>query len=333
MNKLLKKISLVIALFAAYGSICAETVELTCGTPTATTVPLTWVTSVADGNINNITLSIDGGAPIILTKIGTSWPDEYTVSGLNKGMTHTFSIALYYTGGGSTPLEDECETTTLNTSGCSFTSSVKESKDGSWGGGCDFTSDYTINVVTASNPLALTVTYTKPTDINPGDNVILGIKRRTGDPNITDLGQMTNNGNGTYSKVISAEDLRGIGVTSAGDSILVGVKNVVNSCASGGMYCTKLIGYAIGIGCNEAFNFSFTKRTADQHIFTLNTSASIIRVGVKPQESLTYTYYTLDTASNSYMMNISDLAVGVYDFVLFDRDGVSSNIKVLHSVY
>lgn len=309
-------------------------VTLICGTPTATTVPLTWTTNIDDEDINNITLSVDGGAPIILTKIGTSWPTEYTVSGLNKGMTHTFSIALYYTDGGSTPLESECEATTLNTSGCNFTSRAKELKDESWKNGCDFTSDYTINVNTSStNPLALTVTYTKPTDIDPGNNVILGIKRRTVDPNITDLGKMTNNGDGTYSKTITAEVLRGIGVTSAGDSILVAVKNEVGSCASTGMYCTKFMGYAIGVGCNEAFEFSFTKRTEDQHLFTLNTSASMIRIGVKPQESLIYTYYTLDTAANSYILNISDYEVGVYNFVLFDQNGVSSGIKVLHAVY
>ncbi len=336
MNKLLKKISVTLALLAVCGSVSATefAVTLTCGVATATTVPLSWDTNVDASHIKNITITIDEGHPIVLTQVSGIWPTSYTAAGLSKGTEHNFVIDVYYDDGGSVPLTDNCSATTLNTSGCVFTSSEKETKDESWKDKCDFPDDYVLNITTTTTvPLALNVVYTKPSGVsNP--TVTLGAKHYTGDAEIIEIGQMNDNGDGTYSLEISTETLNNMNIRTVGDSILIGVKNAVSDCTPGNMYCTKLVGYALGIGCNEPYTLSFSKRNEDQRIFSIDTNVNMIRLAVrKLGDTGDYTYYTLDSESSSYTLNISDFATDTYEFVIYDKNGITSGVKVLHAIY
>lgn len=322
---------------------CAgNSVTLTASSPTATTVTLSWaLAGITTENVENITISVDKGNPIVLTKLNDlSWPTSCVIADLIKGMEHTFDISVYYTGG-SAPLTSSCVAVTDNTSGCSFTSNEIDTKDDEWKNKCSFGSDYTLEMTTTTKPLAVTVSFTVPSDIRAsvGNNVYLAgksnyLSERVDIPDAETPMTPSGLGDGVFSYTIDAEMLRALGVRAAGDSLLLAVKCVA-SCAEG-MYCTKFVGYAVAVGCNEASSFKFTKRTEDQNTFTFNTNADVIRFAYKRSGSTEgYTYKVIDDEDgiHTYTLNIADLDLGSYEFILYDKNGSTSPVKVIQAVY
>lgn len=323
------------------------------GSATPTTVPLQWNISrtcstsaaMSDADIKNVKITIDDNNPIVLTRsaAGGVFPTSYTASGLSKNTTYRFTIDVYYSTGGvdvADPISHSITATTTGSTGCTFTSSEKDENGGDWANKCDFSSNYTITTTTsrdANGDLQLSVTYTKPTDISPS-KVNLGIKKNYDDSGLTEVGEMTDNNDGIYSLDIPNSVLVGKGVRAVGDSILIGVQNVVSAVApcTEGMYCTKFVGYAVGVGCNEAYSFTFTKRKSEQNTFSMSTSAAMIRFAYrKAGSTAAYTYVAMDNDSgvHSYTLNIADFDLGTYEFVVYDKTGQTEGIKVLQAVY
>lgn len=322
------------------------------GDPSPTKVPLQWSiysscsasTAMSSASIKNITITVDDNNPIVLTRSangGADFPSSYTVSGLNKNTTYNFTIDVYYAAGGEIPISHTISATTTGSTGCTFVSSVKETIDDTWKGGQDFADNYTIACTTVSeSPVSVQIQYTVPDCVKNAsgvdyENMKLGLKKTSSaDAELREAtATRTGNADDGFTWTLSSEDIAWAGLSGVGDSLLVAVKVPVTS----SFYATKFLGYAVGVGCNEAYIFNFSKRSENQKTFTWSTSANMVRFAYRKADNLSgaYIYKNVDNASgvHEYTIDISDFDIAKYEFRIYDKDGVTTGIKLLQSVY
>lgn len=323
------------------------------GSASPTKVPLQWSiysscsasTPMTSANINNITITVDDGIPIVLTRSangGADFPSSYTVAGLDKNTTYRFTIDVYYSAGGEVPVSHSISVSTTGSTGCTISSTAKETLDDNWKGGIDFEDAYTLEFSTSSSPAGVQVHYTVPACVKGAagvdyESMVLGLKKNTTSESTSSTfresnGTRTGDEDDGFTWTLSSEDLAWAGLSQTGDSVLI----AVNVPVTAGKYCTKFTGYAMGIGCNEAYRMTFTKRTAEQSTFSVSTSSAMIRFAYRKASSTAdYTYVSIDNDSgvHSYALNIADFDIGTYEFVIFDKTGVTSGVKVMYTVY
>ncbi len=257
------------------------------------------------------------------------------ITGLSKSTSYDIKITGTYLT--ETDYDEETVATT-NPTTCSGESQVKNTLDGSLKNNCDFTVPYEFEITTSdlteNDPTVLVrYRYTQSQSI---DNNQVKLCRMFEEGQIESELQMTAEAGGTGWWYINLEG-ETLGNLSVGDSAKFAIKVVpVGGCTggSGTFYATRMFAYKIGVGCNDARAFEFTKRLASQTTFFIQTDASIQRILVNKQGSSKYIQDNyIEPAASKFALDISGYELGTYEFQIFDESGRSDDIKIIHSVY
>lgn len=270
-----------------------------------------------------------------------TWSTAATVTSpaVITGLSESTSYDIKITG---TYLEetdyDEETVATTNPTTCSGESQVKNTLDGSLANNCNFAVPYEFEITTSDlteNDPTVLVRY-KYTQSQSIDNNQVKLCRMFEEGQIESELQMTAEAGGTGWWYINLEGGT-LGNLSVGDSAKFAIKVVpVGGCTggSGTFYATRMFAYKIGVGCNDARAFEFTKRLASQTTFFIQTDASIQRILVKKKGSSEYIQDNhIEPAASKFALDISGYELGTYEFEIFDESGRSDDIKIIHTVY
>lgn len=270
-----------------------------------------------------------------------TWSTAATVTSpaVITGLSESTSYDIKITG---TYLEetdyDEETVATTNSTTCSGESQVKNTLDGSLANNCNFTVPYEFEITTSDlteNDPTVLVRY-KYTQSQSIDNKQVKLCRMFKEGQIEDELQMTEEAGGTGWWYINLEG-ETLGNLSVGDSAKFAIKVVpVGGCTggSGTFYATRMFAYKVGVGCNDARAFEFTKRLASQTTFFIQTDASIQRILVNKKGSSEYIQDNhIEPAASKFALDISGYELGTYEFEIFDESGRSDDIKIIHTVY
>ncbi|NCC99113.1 MAG: hypothetical protein EOL95_05325 [Bacteroidia bacterium] len=319
---------------ANYAGTCSS-VTVTIGTATSTgssiTVPFSH---------SNFTSTPTFTEQHRISPSGT-WSTAATVTSpaVITGLDEATSYDIRITGTYLTETDyDEETVATNNPTTCSGSSTVKNTVDGSLKDKCDFGVPYEFEITTTdlteNDPKVLVrYRYTQPESI---DNNQVKLCRMFEEGFIESEFPMTAEagGNGWWSVTLEGET---IGNKAVGDSAKFAIKVVpVGGCTggSGTFYATRMFAYKVGVGCNDARAFEFTKRLASQTTFFIQTDAIIQRILVNKQGSSEYIQDNhIEPAASKFALDISGYELGTYEFEIFDESGRSDDIKIIHTVY
>lgn len=270
-----------------------------------------------------------------------TWSTAATVTSpaVITGLTEATSYDIRITGTYLTETDyDEETVATTNPTTCSGESQVKNTLDGSLKNNCNFAVPYEFEITTSDltkNDPTVLVRY-KYTQSQSIDNNQVKLCRMFEEGQIESELQMTAEAGGTGWWYINLEGGT-LGNLSVGDSAKFAIKVVpVGGCTggSGTFYATRMFAYKIGVGCNDARAFEFTKRLASQTTFFIQTDASIQRILVNKQGSSKYIQDNyIEPAASKFALDISGYELGTYEFEIFDESGRSDDIKIIHTVY
>ncbi|HOR40427.1 MAG TPA: fibronectin type III domain-containing protein, partial [Paludibacteraceae bacterium] len=300
---------------------------------------------------NSVTLnwSVSGGTPTAQTvrykESGTeTWSNgpsvlanatSATITGLDASTTYDLKVIATVS---SVDYEDTDTKATTNPTTCSGKSQVKNTLDGSLKNNCDFTVPYEFEITTSDlteNDPTVLVRY-KYTQSQSIDNNQVKLCRMFEEGQIESELQMTAEAGGTGWWYINLEG-ETLGNLSVGDSAKFAIKVVPAGGCTGGtgtFYATRMFAYKVGVGCNDARAFEFTKRLASQTTFFIQTDASIQRILVNKKGSSEYIQDNyIEPAASKFALDISGYELGTYEFEIFDESGRSDDIKIIHTVY
>lgn len=261
------------------------------------------------------------------------------ITGLDEATSYDIKITGTYQ---EETAYDEVTVATTNPTTCSGSSDVKNTVDASLKDKCDFGVDYEFEIsttdLTENDPKVLVrYRYTQPESI---DNNQVKLCRMFQEGQIESEFPMSAEagGNGWWSVTLEGETL---GNKSVGDSAKFAIKVVtVGGCdiegvpSISGFYATRMFAYKVGVGCNDARAFEFTKRLASQTTFFIQTDASIQRILVKKKGSSEYIQDNhIEPAASKFALDIRGYELGTYEFEIFDESGRSDDIKIIHTVY
>ena len=257
------------------------------------------------------------------------------ITGLSEGTSYDIKITGTYLE--ETDYDEETVATT-NPTTCSGESDVKNTLDGSLANNCNFTVPYEFEITTSDlteNDPTVLVRY-KYTQSQSIDNNQVKLCRMFEEGQIESELQMSAEAGGTGWWYINLEG-ETLGNLSVGDSAKFAIKVVpVGGCTggSGTFYATRMFAYKVGVGCNDARAFEFTKRLASQTTFFIQTDASIQRILVNKKGSSEYIQDNhIEPAASKFALDISGYELGTYEFEIFDESGRSDDIKIIHTVY
>ncbi len=257
------------------------------------------------------------------------------ITGLDEATSYDIKITGTYQ---EETAYDEVTVATTNPTTCSGSSDVKNTVDASLKDKCDFGVDYEFEIsttdLTENDPKVLVrYRYTQPESI---DNNQVKLCRMFEEGQIETELQMSKEAGETGWWYINLEG-ETLGNLSVGDSAKFAIKVVpVGGCTggSGTFYATRMFAYKVGVGCNDARAFEFTKRLASQTTFFIQTDASIQRILVNKKGSSEYIQDNyIEPAASKFALDISGYELGTYEFEIFDESGRSDDIKIIHTVY
>lgn len=257
------------------------------------------------------------------------------ITGLSEGTSYDIKITGTYLE--ETDYDEETVATT-NPTTCFGESDVKNTLDGSLANNCDFTVPYEFEITTSDlteNDPTVLVRYKYTQSQSIASNQVI-LCRMFEEGQIESELQMSAEagGNGWWYINLEGETL---GNLSVGDSAKFAIKVVPAGGCTGGagtFYATRMFAYKIGVGCNDARAFEFTKRLASQTTFFIQTDASIQRILVKKKGSSEYIQDNhIEPAASKFALDIRGYELGTYEFEIFDESGRSDDIKIIHTVY
>lgn len=311
-------------------------VELNKTAETSTSVSLQWETVECSAEVLEYRLKyVETGKTDSITFMMPQLALSATVPNLKNYTSYTFSIAAV---SASTTTYGKLTCMTTNPTTCSGVSQVKNTLDESLKNNCDFAVPYEFEITTSDlteNDPTVLVRY-KYTQSQGIDNNQVKLCRMFKEGQIESELQMTAETGGTGWWYINLEGVT-LGSLSVGDSAKFAIKVVpVDGCTGGAktFYATRMFAYKVGVGCNDARAFEFTKRLASQTTFFIQTDASIQRILVKKKGSSEYIQDNhIEPAASKFALDISGYELGTYEFEIFDESGRSDDIKIIHTVY
>lgn len=317
-----------------YAGTCSS-VTVTIGTATSTSNSIT-----VPFSHSNFTSTPTFTEQHRISPSGT-WSTAATVTSpaVITGLSESTSYDIKITG---TYLEetdyDEETVATTNPTTCSGESQVKNTLDGSLKNNCDFEEPYEFEITTSDlteNDPTVLVRY-KYTQSQSIANDQVKLCRMFKEGQIESELQMYEEAGETGWWYINLEGGT-LGNLSVGDSAKFAIKVVPVDGCTGGLktfYATRMFAYKIGVGCNDARAFEFTKRLASQTTFFIQTDASIQRILVNKKGSSEYIQDNhIEPAASKFALDISGYELGTYEFEIFDESGRSDDIKIIHTVY
>ncbi len=317
-----------------YAGTCSS-VTVTIGTATSTSNSIT-----VPFSHSNFTSTPTFTEQHRISPSGT-WSTAATVTSpaVITGLTEATSYDIRITGTYLTETDyDEETVATTNPTTCSGESQVKNTLDGSLKNNCDFAVPYEFEITTSDlteNDPTVLVRY-KYTQSQSIDNNQVKLCRMFEEGQIESELQMTAEAGGTGWWYINLEG-ETLGNLSVGDSAKFAIKVVPAGGCTGGsgtFYATRMFAYKVGVGCNDARAFEFTKRLASQTTFFIQTDASIQRILVNKKGSSEYIQDNyIEPAASKFALDISGYELGTYEFEIFDESGRSDDIKIIHTVY
>lgn len=319
---------------ANYAGTCSS-VTVTIGTATSTSNSIT-----VPFSHSNFTSTPTFTEQHRISPSGT-WSTAATVTSpaVITGLSEATSYDIRITGTYLTETDyDEETVATTNPTTCSGESQVKNTLDGSLKNNCDFAVPYEFEITTSDlteNDPTVLVRY-KYTQSQSIDNNQVKLCRMFEEGQIESELQMTAEAGGTGWWYINLEG-ETLGNLSVGDSAKFAIKVVPAGGCTGGsgtFYATRMFAYKVGVGCNDARAFEFTKRLASQTTFFIQTDASIQRILVNKKGSSEYIQDNyIEPAASKFALDISGYELGTYEFEIFDESGRSDDIKIIHTVY